>query len=138
LPAIIELLRGRTNHDFRLYKPGTLRRRIERRMAMAAIAPERMDLYLAVLGGDGHELDLLAKDLLINITSFFRDPEVFDLLSRTTIPDLVSRHPAGPTASDLDRRLQHRRGNLLPGHAVHRADRRRQARHQASAVRLRR
>jgi two-component system CheB/CheR fusion protein len=95
LPAIIELLRGRTNHDFRLYKPGTLRRRIERRMAMAAIAPERMDLYLAVLGGDGHELDLLAKDLLINITSFFRDPEVFDLLSRTTIPDLVSRHPQG-------------------------------------------
>jgi two-component system, chemotaxis family, CheB/CheR fusion protein len=95
LPAIIELLRANTAHDFRLYKPGTLRRRIERRMAMAAIDVGRMDLYLAALGRDDHELDLLAKDLLINITSFFRDPEVFDLLSRETIRELIAAHPPG-------------------------------------------
>jgi len=95
LPQIIELLRAKTGHDFRLYKPGTLRRRIERRVAMAGIDAGRMDLYLAALEADEPERDLLAKDLLINITSFFRDPEVFDLLSRTTVRDLVRHHPSG-------------------------------------------
>jgi two-component system CheB/CheR fusion protein len=95
LAEIIELLRARTGQDYRFYKHGTLRRRIERRMALAAIEPDRMDRYLDRLQNDDQERDLLAKDLLINITSFFRDPEVFDLLSTTTIPDLVRDHPAG-------------------------------------------
>jgi len=95
LSAIIELLRAKTAHDFRLYKHGTLRRRIERRMALAAIDAGRMDLYLAALSGDDGELDLLAKDLLINITSFFRDGDVFELLAQTTIPQIVRDHPAG-------------------------------------------
>jgi len=94
LPEIIDLLRAKTAHDFTLYKTGTLLRRIERRMAMAAIGPGRMDAYLDVLRSDAGELDLLAKDLLINVTSFFRDPAVFDLLATTTIPDLIQRHPA--------------------------------------------
>jgi len=95
LPEIIELLRVKTGQDFRFYKHGTLRRRIERRMALAAIETDRMDRYLERLQSDDQELDLLAKDLLINITSFFRDAEVFDLLATTTIPDLVRNHPAG-------------------------------------------
>ncbi len=95
LPQIIELLRAKTAHDFRLYKTGTLRRRMERRMAMGGIDAGRMDLYLARLEADEAERDLLSKDLLINITSFFRDAEVFDLLSRTTIADLVAHHPIG-------------------------------------------
>ena len=94
LPEIIDLLRTKTAHDFTLYKTGTLLRRIERRMAMAAIEPGRMDAYLDVLRGNAVKLDLLAKDLLINVTSFFRDPAVFDLLATTTIPDLIQRHPA--------------------------------------------
>ena len=49
LPEIIDLLRARTAHDFRLYKPGTLQRRIERRMAMAAIEIDDMDRYLEIL-----------------------------------------------------------------------------------------
>ena len=92
LPEIIELLRTKTAHDFRLYKPGTLRRRIERRMAMAAIKTDDMDRYLEMLRSDASELDLLAKDLLINVTSFFRDPKVFDLLAEKIIPDLVRDH----------------------------------------------
>lgn len=48
-----------------------------------------MDRYLAILRNDRHELDLLAKDLLIHVTSFFRDPRVFDRLAETVIPDLV-------------------------------------------------
>ena len=89
LPEIIDLLRAKTAHDFRLYKPGTLQRRIERRMAMAAIETDDMDRYLEMLRSDASELDLLAKDLLINVTSFFRDPKVFDLLAEKIIPDLV-------------------------------------------------
>ena len=95
LLQIIELLRDKTAHDFRLYKTGTLRRRIERRMSMGGIDAGRLDLYLAALETNEPERDLLAKDLLINITSFFRDPEVFDLLSRTTVRDLVKHHPPG-------------------------------------------
>jgi two-component system CheB/CheR fusion protein len=94
LREIIELLKRKTAHDFRLYKPGTLQRRIERRMAMAVIDTDRMDIYFKRLESDEQELQLLAKDLLINITSFFRDSEVFDLLARTTIRDIVTNHPS--------------------------------------------
>jgi len=92
LSEIIDLLRARTAHDFRLYKPGTLQRRIERRMAMAAIEIDDMDRYLEILRSDARELDVLAKDLLINVTSFFRDPKVFDLLVEKIIPDLIRDH----------------------------------------------
>jgi len=92
LPKIIDLMRAKTAHDFRLYKPGTLQRRIERRMAMAAIETDDMDRYLKTLHSNARELDLLAKDLLINVTSFFRDPKVFDLLAEKIVPDLVRSH----------------------------------------------
>ncbi len=92
LSAIIDLLRTRTAHNFALYKPGTLRRRIERRMAMAAIADGGR--YLDILAQDSGELDRLAKDLLINVTSFFRDPTAFDLLAEQIVPELVRRHEA--------------------------------------------
>ena len=73
-----------TSHDFALYKPGTLLRRIERRMAMAAIRDSGR--YLEMLRQDPDELELLAKDMLINVTSFFRDPKAFDLLAETDHP----------------------------------------------------
>jgi two-component system CheB/CheR fusion protein len=92
LPEIVDLLRTKTTHDFRLYKEGTLRRRIERRMAMASIETDDIERYLDVLRNDEKELDRLAADLLINVTSFFRDPKVFDVLSDTIIPDLVRSH----------------------------------------------
>ncbi|MPY69264.1 MAG: response regulator [Alphaproteobacteria bacterium] len=97
LPAVIDLLSAETGHDFTLYKQGTLRRRIERRMAMAAIESDDLDRYLDVLRSDPDELDLLAKDLLINVTSFFRDQAVFDLLAEKVVPDLVREHAAGST-----------------------------------------
>ena len=92
LAEIVDLLRTKTAHDFRLYKPGTLRRRIERRMAMVEIKTDDMDRYLELLRNDTSELGLLAKDLLINVTSFFRDPKVFDFLAEKIVPDLVRRH----------------------------------------------
>ena len=92
LAQIVDLLRTKTGHDFRLYKPGTLRRRIERRMAMAEIKTDDMDRYLELLRNDTSELGLLAKDLLINVTSFFRNPKVFDFLAEKIVPELVRRH----------------------------------------------
>lgn len=94
LTAIIELLRETTPHDFRLYKTGTLKRRIERRMLLANIQPEKMADYLEKLKQDQVERDLLAKDLLINVTSFFRDPKVFETLCTRIVPDLIANHPA--------------------------------------------
>jgi two-component system CheB/CheR fusion protein len=92
LARIIDLLRTKTAHDFTLYKPGTLQRRIERRMSMAALDISNIDRYLELLQCDPGELNLLAKDLLINVTSFFRDTQVFDLLAEKIIPGLVRNH----------------------------------------------
>lgn len=89
LSEIIAFLQENTAHDFRLYKPGTLERRIERRMGLAAIKVGDMPSYLQLLRDDPHERDLLAKDLLINVTRFFRDPQVFETLEKTVIPDLI-------------------------------------------------
>ncbi len=93
LPEISDLLRTSTSHDFTLYKPGTLQRRIERRMAMASIETANMARYLDMLQSNPAELDLLSHDLLINVTSFFRDRKVFDLLAETIIPEMVEHQP---------------------------------------------
>jgi two-component system CheB/CheR fusion protein len=95
LLGVIELLRSRTPHDFRLYKSGTLERRIKRRMAMAGIGAEDVGMYTEMLKNDNAELDLLAKDLLINVTQFFRDKEVFDLLEKSLVPDLLRERTFG-------------------------------------------
>ncbi len=92
LPEIIELLRTSTSHDFTLYKMGTLQRRIERRMGLAAL--ETMPSYLERLRADPAELELLAKDLLINVTSFFRDTAVFGMLAGKIVPEMVRDQPS--------------------------------------------
>jgi len=90
LPAIVDLLRGKTAHDFTFHKRGTLERGVERRMAVAAI--NSPNAHLEFLGHDPEELDQLARDLLINVTGFFRDSAVFDFLAKDVIPDLVRDH----------------------------------------------
>ncbi|MDJ0450894.1 chemotaxis protein CheB [Methylocystis sp. JR02] len=92
LRQIVDLLRTKTAHDFTLYKPGTLERRIERRMGMIGGKAADMNQYLDLLRGDAKELDLLAKDLLIHVTSFFRDARTFALLAEKIIPDIVRNH----------------------------------------------
>ncbi len=95
ISGILELMRVETGHDFALYKFGTLGRRVARRMALVRLRPTDIAGYHAMLRADRVELDALAGDLLIHVTSFFRDRTVFDVLERTTIPDLVRAHPAG-------------------------------------------
>lgn len=93
VPDIIDLLRMTTVHDFTQYKRGTVQRRIERRMGMAGIEADDAERYVTLLRTDTDELEHLAKDLLINVTGFFRDPKVFDVLAETVLPDLVARQP---------------------------------------------
>ncbi|WP_395792078.1 chemotaxis protein CheB [Aquimonas sp.] len=86
---IIELLRQRTRHDFTLYKVSTLQRRIERRMAIHAI--DSVDAYAEFLESNAQETDLLFKELLIGVTSFFRDAPVWEYLAGTALPELLAR-----------------------------------------------
>ncbi|MFC7694479.1 chemotaxis protein CheB [Paeniroseomonas aquatica] len=88
---IVTLLQERTATDFSLYKPGTLRRRIEHRMGLAGTPA--MATYLALLERDATEVTNLVKDLLIHVTGFFRDPEVFLRLAEQVIPELLAAHP---------------------------------------------
>ncbi len=89
LDSILELLRTRNKHDLTLYKPSTLRRRIERRMAIHRV--KGMADYAAFLLANPAELDLLFKELLIGVTSFFRDPEAWEELSSIVLPELLAR-----------------------------------------------
>ena len=93
--GVLALLRIETGHDFASYKSGTLTRRIARRMALAGLRPTDTAGYHAMLRTDRIELDALAGDLLIHVTSFFRDQGVFDALERTIIPGLVAVHQVG-------------------------------------------
>ena len=90
--SIVDWLHAKTAHDFRLYKSGTLSRRIERRMGLSGASGKSIETYLEKLKADPVETGLLAQDLLINVTNFFRDAAVFDYLAKNTIPDLVARH----------------------------------------------
>jgi len=89
-PEVIALLKALTPHDFTLYKPGTMDRRIARRMTMAGFAAGDTAKYMDRLRNDEEERRQLANDLLIHVTSFFRDPKIFELLAATTIPELVA------------------------------------------------
>jgi two-component system, chemotaxis family, CheB/CheR fusion protein len=93
LDRIVILLRDRSGNDFSLYKTNTLYRRIERRMAVHQIAD--LDGYVRYLRGNPQEMDLLFKELLIGVTRFFRDPEVWEILRAEAIPSLLARHPYG-------------------------------------------
>ena len=92
LKRVFILLQQRTRHDFSLYKSSTLYRRIERRMAIHG-QPTMAD-YASFLGKNPHEIDLLFKELLIGVTSFFRDPAVWQHLADTTLPAVLARRGA--------------------------------------------
>lgn len=75
---IFAILRKKLGHDFSAYKETTIRRRIERRMAVHRI--ERIQRYVQYLQESPHEVNKLFKDLLISVTNFFREPEAFQAL----------------------------------------------------------
>jgi two-component system CheB/CheR fusion protein len=92
LHEVLHLLRIRSGHDFTHYKSTTLRRRVERRMAVTRV--EDMDNYIALLKRDSLEVETLFRELLIGVTSFFRDPPAFEALAQV-LPRLIAAHAPG-------------------------------------------
>lgn len=91
--AVCAALREYSGHDFSGYKPTTIARRVERRMALHQCAnPED---YVSRLGSDAREAEALFHDLLIGVTSFFRDHEAFELLATEVVPELVASRRDG-------------------------------------------
>ncbi len=95
LEKIFIILRSHCGHDFSPYKPSTILRRIERRMAVNRIA--NMSGYLRFLQEYPPEARTLFKELLIGVTNFFRDPDAFKVLKDKVIPEILeNRRPDNP------------------------------------------
>jgi two-component system CheB/CheR fusion protein len=91
LDEVIALLHTATGHDFELYKRGTIGRRVQRRIALAG-GERSLEAYVQRLRTDSAECAALANDLLINVTSFFRDPKTFAHLEADALPGLIAAH----------------------------------------------
>ncbi|MGB8332918.1 MAG: chemotaxis protein CheB, partial [Desulfobacterales bacterium] len=95
LRKVFALIRNATGHDFSQYKQTTIRRRIERRLAVHQI--DKLTDYLVYMQKNPLEIDALFKDLVIGVTSFFRDPEAYQVLEQKVIPKLLhGRKPDDP------------------------------------------
>ena len=117
---IIEDVRQARSFDFRNYKRATVTRRIERRMQDRRC--KTVAEYKALLEREPAEYDALLGSLLVKVTSFFRDPELWERLSRADppAPRREARRRGDPR---LVRRLRHRGRGLHPRHALRRGDR---------------
>ncbi len=89
LGKIFVLLRARTGIDFTYYKHTTILRRIKRRMVLHQL--DELKDYVKFLRQHPKELDILFQDMLINVTSFFRDPESFEVLKNEVFPRLIEQ-----------------------------------------------
>jgi two-component system, chemotaxis family, CheB/CheR fusion protein len=93
LEKIIILLRNNTGNDFSMYKKNTIYRRIERRMAIHRI--DKISSYVHFLQENPRESDVLFKELLIGVTNFFRDAQVWDKLKESILPEIISNQQEG-------------------------------------------
>jgi two-component system CheB/CheR fusion protein len=93
LEKIFLLLRSQTGHDFSQYKRSTIVRRVERRMAVHQI--DGLEDYLRYMQLTRGEGDALFRELLIGVTSFFRDSEIFEEVQKQVIPQLFAGKAAG-------------------------------------------
>jgi two-component system CheB/CheR fusion protein len=92
MQKILLIMRNHTKHDFSQYKEATIQRRIERRMNVNHV--QSLTEYLNHIQEHPEEAHALLKDILINVTGFFRDPEAFDSL-KTRVLKLIAQRPAG-------------------------------------------
>ncbi len=93
LDEIVYLLQQQTGHDFSLYKKNTLFRRIERRKGVHQI--DKINNYASFLKENPKEIEILFKEILIGVTSFFRDTSVWEKLKNEILPDYLSKLPRG-------------------------------------------
>ncbi len=87
LKEIFQLIRARTGNDFSNYKGNTVHRRIKRRMNVHQI--EEPSSYVRFLSENPAEIDLLFKELLISVTSFFRDEAAFESLAAGPLREIL-------------------------------------------------
>jgi two-component system CheB/CheR fusion protein len=87
MAQVFRLLRRATKVDFSEYKPPTIGRRIHRRMVLHRM--ETLSEYVGLLHRDRNEVNALYQDLLINVTSFFRNPEAFEALKHVVYPAIL-------------------------------------------------
>ncbi len=90
---LVVLIRTAFHNDLGQYKPTTIDRRIERRMALHKV--ERFDDYLKFVESNEEELRLLYKDMLIGVTAFFRDHDPFDAVKTKVFPRLMEKKQPG-------------------------------------------
>lgn len=95
LRPVLTLIEEKTGRNFSPYKLGTLTRRFDRRLAMAGLNAQSLEDYVVRLNSDDSELASLVDDMLIHVTRFFRDPEVFNHLAANVLPALITGHPSG-------------------------------------------
>jgi two-component system, chemotaxis family, CheB/CheR fusion protein len=91
---ILSLLHTHSGVDFTLYKSTTIQRRITRRLLLSKL--NTLEDYADCLRGNAQELDALYSDVLISVTSFFRNPEVFEVLQRKVLPALLKQRGDDP------------------------------------------
>ena len=89
LNKIFFLLRNFSRVDFSFYKPGTIKRRITRRMFLRKI--DKLEAYLQYLRRHRDEVEALFNDVLINVTSFFREPDSFEALKTVAFPAIMAQ-----------------------------------------------
>lgn len=94
LKTILSVLKAKTEVDFTHYRRSTLNRRVNRRMILRNV--EKIEDYAKLLGRDGVEAEKLFQDILISVTSFFRDPEVFEALKTKLLPRLLRDRDSTP------------------------------------------
>jgi two-component system CheB/CheR fusion protein len=93
IEAVFQMLEEQFGIDFTHYKPSTITRRIERRLALAQ--SPNIDEYVRRLREDRDELDVLYRDLLIGVTHFFRDERAFEMLAADVFPEVLAHTPPG-------------------------------------------
>lgn len=89
LEEIFYLIKKKTGHDFTRYKRHTMCRRIERRLMMLHV-PD-MNHYLKLLKREPEEINKLCKELLVSVTGFFRDQEIFEYIEGVLIEEIFAR-----------------------------------------------
>ncbi|OEC88368.1 chemotaxis protein CheR [Methanobacterium sp. A39] len=92
---ILVLVKNSTGHDFSLYKKSTINRRIGRRMAILRI--DNISDYLKHIQKNPHEANVLFKEFLINVTSFFRDPQSYKSFKKNITSQLLEKKANGDT-----------------------------------------
>ncbi|WP_160064284.1 chemotaxis protein CheB [Psychromonas sp. L1A2] len=88
LAEIFKILKNQSSINFAQYKPSTVSRRIERRLGINQL--KTLDAYLRLLNNSPREVSILSKELLINVTRFFRDDEAFDKLTTVAIHKVLT------------------------------------------------